>query len=72
MIMPIKYTDEQVAEALAMRARGEKQAVVHLTFGAGIESAMRRVREREDGLPGSEGWRPLPLEKPRTDPARLH
>lgn len=49
MIMPIKYTDEQVAEALAMRARGEKQAVVHLTFGAGIESAMRRVREREDG-----------------------
>lgn len=49
MIMPIKYTDEMVAEALAMRARGEKQAVVHATFGAGIESAMRRVRERDAG-----------------------
>lgn len=49
MIMPIKYTDEQVSEALAMRARGEKQAVVQMTFGAGIESAIRRVRERDEG-----------------------
>lgn len=44
MVMPIKYTDEMVAEALAMRARGEKQLVIHATFGAGIEMAIRRVR----------------------------
>ena len=49
MIMPIKYTDEQVAEAVAMRARGEKQAVIYLTFGAGIDGAIRRVRERDEG-----------------------
>lgn len=49
MIMPIKFTDEMVAEALAMRARGEKQVVIHATFGGGIEAAIRRVREREEG-----------------------
>lgn len=47
MIMPIKYTDEMVAEALAMRERGEKQAVIHATFGEGIESAIRRVAARD-------------------------
>lgn len=45
----IRYTDEMVAEALAMRARGEKQSVVHATFGPGIEMAIRRVRERDAG-----------------------
>lgn len=49
MVMPIKYTDEMVADALAMRARGEKQAVIHATFGQGIEMAIRRVRARENG-----------------------
>lgn len=44
-----KYTDEMVAEALAMRARGEKQVVIHATFGGGIESAIRRLRERDNG-----------------------
>lgn len=47
MIMPIKYTDQMVADALAMRARGEKQAVIHATFGAGIESAITRVQARD-------------------------
>lgn len=47
MIMPIKYTDQMVAEALAMRKRGEKQAVIHATFGEGIESAIRRVQARD-------------------------
>lgn len=47
MILPIKYTDEMVAEALAMRERGEKQAVILATFGEGIESAIRRVAARE-------------------------
>jgi len=47
MIMPIKYTDEMVAEAKAMKARGEKQVVIHATFGEGIESAIRRVDARE-------------------------
>lgn len=45
----IKYTDAMVAEALAMRAAGQKQSVIHLTFGAGIEMAIRRVRERDAG-----------------------
>jgi hypothetical protein len=40
---------EASTEALAMRERGEKQAVIHLVFGAGIESAIRRVRERDAG-----------------------
>lgn len=48
MIMPIKYTDEMVAEALAMRARGEKQSVIHAIYGKGIEMAIRRVRAREN------------------------
>jgi hypothetical protein len=47
MIMPIKYTDEMVAEALAMRARGEKQIVIHATFGRGIEMAIRRVKKAQ-------------------------
>lgn len=47
MIMPIKYTDSMVAEALAMRARGEKQVVIQATFGEGIESAIRRVAARD-------------------------
>lgn len=47
MIMPVKYTDEMVAEALAMRKRGEKQAVIQATFGQGIESAIRRVQARD-------------------------
>lgn len=47
MIMPIKYTDAMVQEALAMRARGEKQVVIQATFGEGIESAIRRVAARD-------------------------
>lgn len=47
MVNTIKYTDEMVADALAMRARGEKQAVIHLTYGEGIESAIRRVQARD-------------------------
>lgn len=47
MIMPIKYTDEMVAEALALRARGEKWTVVHATFGPGIETAVRRLMARD-------------------------
>ena len=43
MVNHIKYTDEMVAEALAMRARGEKLD----TFGEGIESAIRRVAARD-------------------------
>lgn len=46
---PIKFTDEMVAEALAMRSAGQKQSVIHATFGAGIEMAIRRVRERDAG-----------------------
>lgn len=46
---PIKYTDEMVAAALAMRADGQKQSVIYLTFGPGIEMAIRRVRERDAG-----------------------
>ena len=49
MVMPIRYTDEMVAEALAMRAAGEKQSVIQAIYGGGIESAIRRVREREAG-----------------------
>lgn len=49
MVNTTKYTDKMVAEALAMRARGEKQVVIHATFGGGIESAIRRVRERDNG-----------------------
>jgi hypothetical protein len=47
--MPIKYTDEMVAEALAMRARGVKQSVIHHIYGSGIEMAIRRVRARDEG-----------------------
>lgn len=47
MVNHIKYTDEMVAEALALRVRGEKQAVIHATFGEGIESAIRRVAARD-------------------------
>lgn len=47
MANTIKYTDQMVAEALAMRKRGEKQAVIHATFGAGIESAIIRVQARD-------------------------
>lgn len=47
MVNTIKYTDQMVADALAMRARGEKQAVIHLTYGEGIESAIRRVQARD-------------------------
>lgn len=47
MVNHIKYTDQIVADALAMRARGEKQAVIHATFGEGIESAIRRVQARD-------------------------
>lgn len=46
---PIKFTDEMVAEALAMRGAGAKQSVIHATFGASIEMAIRRVRERDAG-----------------------
>jgi len=49
MVNTTKYTDEMVAEALAMRAAGRKQSVIHATFGAGIEMAIRRVRERDAG-----------------------
>ncbi len=49
MVNPIKFTDEMVAEALAMRAAGAKQTVIYATFGAGIEMAIRRVRERDAG-----------------------
>lgn len=47
MVNNIKYTDEMVTEALAMRARGDKQTVIHATFGEGIESAIRRVQARD-------------------------
>jgi len=50
MIMPIKYTDEMVAEAMAMRANGTKQSVLHHIYGQGIEAAIRRVRARELGI----------------------
>jgi hypothetical protein len=49
MVNHIKFTDEMVAAALDMRERGEKQSVIHATFGAGIEMAIRRVRERDAG-----------------------
>ncbi len=56
MIMPIKYTDEMVAEALAMRAKGVKQAVIHHIYGKSIEMAIRRVRARAERIE-----RPSPL-----------
>lgn len=42
-----KYTDSMVHEALAMRARKVNQVVIHATFGAGIEAAIRRVQARD-------------------------
>lgn len=49
MSMPTKYSDDVARKALAMRAAGEKMIVVQRTFGAGIEGAMRRVRELDAG-----------------------
>lgn len=42
----IKYTDDMVDRALALRASGAKQVVIHALYGPSIEGAIRRVQAR--------------------------
>lgn len=47
MPMPLKYSDEMVAEAVRMRKAGTKWVVIDATFGDGIRMAVQRVAARE-------------------------
>lgn len=47
MSNPVKYPDETVEAAYALRRTGAKWSVVHATFGPGIETAVRRLMARD-------------------------
>lgn len=46
MIMPVKYTDDMCAQALAQRATGVKWSAIDLQFGDGIRVAAARYDAR--------------------------
>lgn len=46
MIMPVKYTDDMCADALAQRAKGVKWAVIDTQYGEGIRVAVQRYDAR--------------------------
>jgi tRNA G37 N-methylase Trm5 len=47
MVMPVRYTDEMVAEAVRLRKAGTKWAVIDAKYGEGIRMAVKRVEARE-------------------------
>ena len=46
MIIPVKYTDDMCADALAQRAKGVKWAVIDTQYGEGIRVAVQRYDAR--------------------------